>query len=178
MAYSVGVLAFVMIKVLAPGFYAQKNIKTPVKIAAFAVLCNIVLSLILIGPLKHAGLALAISLAAWLNAGLLGFTLWRQAIYQPEKGWGLFCLRIGLAIVVMAIVIIVFRGQDDAWLTATLWLRLAMLIKVIFLAGGAYFVSLYLLGLRPHAFRLVTTRGGMLCNGFPRSPTPVQIPAS
>lgn len=154
MAYSVGVLAFVMIKVLAPGFYAQKNIKTPVKIAAFAVLCNIVLSLILIGPLKHAGLALAISLAAWLNAGLLGFTLWRQAIYQPEKGWGLFCLRIGLAIVVMAIVIIVFRGQDDAWLTATLWLRLAMLIKVIVLAGGAYFVSLYLLGLRPHQLLL------------------------
>lgn len=154
MAYSVGVLAFVLIKVLAPGFYARQNTKTPVKIAAFAVLCNIVLSLILIGPLKHAGLALAISLAAWLNAGLLGFTLWRQAIYQPEKGWGLFCLRIGLAIVVMAIVIIVFRGQDDAWLTATLWLRLVMLIKVIVLAGGAYFVSLYLLGLRPHQLLL------------------------
>jgi len=90
MAYSVGVVAFIMIKVLAPGFYAQQNSKTPVKIAAFAVLCNIVLSLILIGPLKHAGLALAISLAAWINASLLGLFLWRQTIYQPKPGWLLF----------------------------------------------------------------------------------------
>ena len=153
-AYSSGVLAFVMIKVLAPGFYARQNTKTPVKIAAFAVVFNIVLSLILIGPLKHAGLALAISLAAWLNAALLGFTLWRQSIYQPEKGWWLFCLRIGLAILIMAITIIIFRGQDDAWLAATLWTRLFMLVKVIVLAGGAYFASLYVLGLRPHQLLL------------------------
>lgn len=150
MAYSVGVLAFVMIKVLAPGFYAQQNIKTPVKIAAFAVLCNIVFSLLLIGPLKHAGLALAISLAAWINASLLGFFLWRKKIYQPSSGWLLFLIRISLAVLVMAIVIFVFRGQDDVWLNASLGVRVWQLTQVIFLAGLAYFFVLYLLGLRPH----------------------------
>ena len=154
MAYSVGVLAFVMIKVLAPGFYAQKNIKTPVKIAAFSVLCNIVLSLIFIGPLKHAGLALAISLAAWVNASLLGFVLWKTAIYRPEKGWMFFILRIVIAIVVMSAIIIAFRGKDDVWLAAGLLARLIMLLQVIGFAGVSYFVTLYLLGLRPHQLLL------------------------
>ena len=153
-AYSVGVLAFVMIKVLAPGFYAQQNTKTPVKIAAFAVVCNIVLSLIFIGSLKHAGLALAISLAAWINASLLGFTLWRQSIYRPDRGWLLFVVRILLAIVVMAVIITMFRGEDDVWLAAGLWVRITMLLKVIVFAAGSYFLSLYVLGLRPHQLLL------------------------
>ena len=153
-AYSVGVLAFVMIKVLAPGFYAQQNIKTPVKIAAFAVLCNIALSLLLIGPLKHAGLALAISLAAWINACLLGVTLWRKNIYQPNRGWIMFLLRVLLAVLVMAFVIFVFRGKDDVWLNASLGVRIWQLIKVISFAGIAYFVARYVLGLRPHQMLL------------------------
>ncbi len=149
-AYSVGVLAFVMIKVLAPGFYAQQDIKTPVKIAAFAVFCNIVLSLLLIGPLKHAGLALAISLAAWINAGLLGLTLWRKKIYHPKQGWALFLLRILLAVLVMSAVIVAFRGEDHVWLNASLGGRLWQLVQVISFAGSAYFIVLYVLGLRPH----------------------------
>ncbi len=154
MAYSTGVLAFVMIKVLAPGFYAQQNTKTPVKIAAFSVACNIVLSLILIGPLKHAGLALAISLAAWVNAGLLGFMLWKVSVYRPSKGWYLFLLRIIAAIGVMSVVIVFLRGKDDAWLAADLWSRVSQLVQIISIAGVAYFAVLYLLGLRPHQMLL------------------------
>ena len=154
MAYSVGVFAFVMIKVLAPGFYAQQNIKTPVKIAALSVLCNIVFSLIFIGPLKHAGLALAISLAAWVNAGLLGFVLWKTSIYRPEHGWLSFALRIIIAIVAMSTIIILFRGKDEVWLAADLLTRLIMLMQIIAFAGTSYFATLYLLGLRPHQLLL------------------------
>jgi putative peptidoglycan lipid II flippase len=153
-AYSTGVLAFVMIKVLAPGFYAQQNTKTPVKIAAISVVCNIVLSLILIGPLKHAGLALAISLAAWINAGLLGFTLWNKNVYNPQKGWFMFLLRVVLAIVGMAAVIVFLRGHDDVWLNATLGVRVWQLLQVVAAGGLVYFLVLYILGLRPHQMLL------------------------
>ncbi len=153
-AYSVGVVAFIMIKVLAPGFYARQNTKTPVKIAAFAVLCNIVLSLVFIGPFKHAGLALAISLAAWINAGLLGYSLKRNSIYRPEKGWMLFLFRISIAVAIMSVVIIFFRGAEDFWLSATFLQRIIELIKVISLAILAYFIMLYILGLRPHQLLL------------------------
>lgn len=154
MAYSSGVLAFVMIKVLAPGFYAQQNIKTPVKIAAIAVLCNIVLSLLFIGFLKHAGLALATSLAAWLNAGLLGWTLWKKKIYLPCKGWCLYLLKIILAIVAMAIVIVLIKGHDQVWLQAGLLERVWRLSYVIVAAASVYFVVLYGLGIRPHQMLL------------------------
>lgn len=72
-AYSAGLLAFMLIKVLAPGFFAREDTKTPVKIGIIAMVANMVFNLILIFPLAHAGLALATSLSAWLN----GYLLWR-----------------------------------------------------------------------------------------------------
>ncbi len=89
MAYSSGVLAFIMIKVLAPGYYARQDTKTPVKIVVIAMLANLVFNLALIFPLKHAGLALATSLSAYLIAWLL-FRGWRTGkILHLEAGWGL-----------------------------------------------------------------------------------------
>ena len=73
MTFAIGVQAFMLVKVLASGFYAKQNIKTPVKVAAFSMLCNMVLNAILIFPLAHAGLALATSISAYVNAGLLLF---------------------------------------------------------------------------------------------------------
>jgi len=154
MAYSVGVVAFITIKVLASGFYAQQNTKTPVKIAAFSVICNIALSLLLIGPLKHAGLALAISLAAWINACLLAFQLWRKSIYVPESGWLLFLLRIFIAIIVMSTVLFIFRGDQQMWLDASLFSRFWKLLSLIMMGAVSYFAILYCVGLRPHQLLL------------------------
>ena len=77
-AYAVGLPAYVLIKVLGPGFFARQDTRTPFKIAVVAVIANVILNVILMIPLKHAGLALATALSAWLNGGLLGYVLWRR----------------------------------------------------------------------------------------------------
>ena len=149
-AYAVGVLAFILIKVLAPGFYARQNTKTPVRIAMISIVCNIVLSLLLIGSLKHVGLALAIALAAWINAALLALTLWRQKIYQPISGWLIYLTKVLISLGVMGLVINSVQQADAVWLEYTLWQRIWNLLLVVVTGGVSYFVSLYLLGLRPH----------------------------
>jgi hypothetical protein len=101
-AYSVGLLGIIVIKVLAPGFYAQQNIRTPVKIAIFTLVCTQLFNLVLIGPLAHAGLALAISAGACLNAGLLFYQLRKQQMYQPQPGWGMFGFKLVVAVAVMS----------------------------------------------------------------------------
>ncbi|HAC68342.1 MAG TPA: murein biosynthesis integral membrane protein MurJ, partial [Pseudomonas sp.] len=104
-AYAVGLLGIILVKVLAPGFYAQQNIKTPVKIALFTLAVTQVLNLILIGPLQHVGLALAIGLAACLNAGLLFWQLRRHNLFTPQPGWTGFLLRLLIAVAIMSAVL-------------------------------------------------------------------------
>jgi putative peptidoglycan lipid II flippase len=98
-----------LVKVLASGFYARQNIKTPVKIAVVALVVNIALNFVLVGPLKHAGLALASSLAAVTNSSLLFFFLLRQKIFRLRASWCLFLLRLVIAGVTMAAVLYYFR---------------------------------------------------------------------
>lgn len=83
--YGVGLPAYVLIKVLTPGFFARKDTKTPVRIAVVAMIANLCLNLILIWPLGHVGLALATALAAWLNAGLLATYLYRRNHLAPDR---------------------------------------------------------------------------------------------
>lgn len=92
-AYSIGLIGLILVKVLAPGFYARQNIKTPVKIAVITLIATQLMNLLFIFPFKHAGLALAIGLGACLNAGLLYYQLRKQNIYQPQAGWLVFFLR-------------------------------------------------------------------------------------
>ena len=94
-AYAAGLPAFVAVKVLAPGFYARQDTKTPVKIAIIALVSNMLLNFLFVGTLlamqfkgPHTGLALASSVAAYINAGLLFRALLRQGTYRPEAGWG------------------------------------------------------------------------------------------
>ena len=82
-------LGIILVKVLAPGFYAQQNIRTPVKIALFTLVSTQLMNLAFIGPLQHAGLALSIGLAACLNAGLLYWQLRKQRLYLPQPGLSL-----------------------------------------------------------------------------------------
>jgi putative peptidoglycan lipid II flippase len=154
-AYSVGLLGLIVIKVLAPGFYARQNIKTPVKIAVFTLFVTQLLNLLLVFGLQmhHAGLALAISLGACINAGLLFYHLRRDEIYHPKPGWIVFMTKLALALVVMAALLWVGMGDTTAWLqyrVAEKLLRLSALV-----AGGmaTYFAVLWALGFRVQDFK-------------------------
>ncbi|WP_305909319.1 murein biosynthesis integral membrane protein MurJ [Methylomarinum sp. Ch1-1] len=102
-AYAVGLLGFILVKVLVPGFTSRKDTKTPVRFGIYAMLVNMLLNVALVFPLAHAGLALATSLGAFFNASLLLAKLLKDRIYRPGKQWRVFILRIILANEIMAV---------------------------------------------------------------------------
>ena len=150
-AYSLGLLGLIMVKVLAPGFYARQNIKTPVKIALFTLVATQVMNLAFIVPLRHAGLALSIGLGACLNAGLLYYHLRRHQIYTPQPGWTAFLLKLCTAVSVMAAVLW-FAADTPAWLHGGLLARAWHLSWVVIAGAASYFAALWLLGFRPRQF--------------------------
>ena len=147
-AFAFGLVAIVMVKILAPGFYACKNTKTPVRIAMIAMGANIVFCLILVYPLQHVGLALATSLAAYLNAALLYFALKKEQAYRPEPGWVGFLLKVCAASAAMGFLIWWGSGDTASWLLLSVWQRAAKLILWVGLGGVLYFGTLRVIGLR------------------------------
>ena len=136
------------VKVLAPGFYARQNIKTPVKIAIITLLATQAMNLAFIWHLKHAGLALAVGLGACLNATILFHKLRQHSIYQPQPGWKAFLLKLFAALAVMASVLWVGMGSEERWFTYHFGERILHLGLLVFGGGGAYFATLWLLGVR------------------------------
>ncbi|MGV3346301.1 murein biosynthesis integral membrane protein MurJ [Enterobacteriaceae bacterium LUAb1] len=151
-AYSAGLMGLIVVKVLAPGFYARQDIKTPVNIAIVTLILTQLMNLVFIGPLKHAGLALSIGLAACINAGLLYWQLRKQHIFQPQPGWRSFLLRLIVAVLVMALVLSGVLYIMPAWETGNMSWRLLRLVTVCVAGGSAYFLMLGLLGFRPRDF--------------------------
>ena len=148
MAFSFGLLGFILIKVLAPGFYARQDTKTPMRIGAMSMGVNIVLSLLLVIPLKHVGLALAISLAAFVNAGVLFLMLRRQNVYHPSPGWLTFLVRVILASAVMGAVLVWGMDDIDSWLQAPV-LERAFRLSILVVAGGlVYLLTVAAFGVR------------------------------
>jgi putative peptidoglycan lipid II flippase len=147
-AYSIGLVGLILVKVLAPGFYARQNIRTPVKIAVITLVATQLMNLVLIVPLKHAGLALAIGLGACLNAGLLYYKLRQHRIYQPQPEWARFTCKLALALLVMAAVLWAAKGSEGWWLIAPWQQRVAGLVGMVCLGAAAYFATLWLLGFR------------------------------
>ena len=151
-AYSAGLLGLILVKILAPGFYGQQNIRTPVKIAFVAVVATQLLNVVLIGPLAHAGLALAIALGACLNAALLYRGLRARAIYRPRPGWGRFLAKVAVAVALMAAALAAAMGPAGWW-TAVDWrLRTAGLGGLVMLGAVVYFGALWALGFRARDF--------------------------
>lgn len=153
MAYAVGLPAFIMIKVLAPGYYARQDTRTPVKIAVTAMIANMVLNLVLIFPLQHAGLALATSLSAYLNAGLLYRGLRREGVYVPGPDWRRIWPALLVALVGLAVLLWAIAPPLDDWLGADVGTRAVALLTWIAAGGAVYFISLALLGVRPRHLR-------------------------
>jgi putative peptidoglycan lipid II flippase len=150
-AYAVGLTGLIVVKVLAPGFYARQNIKTPVKIALVTLAATQVLNFSLIWPLKHAGLALSISLGACLNAALLVTLLRRHGIYQPQPGWRVFSIKLLLALAAMGAVLIALQGIPFDWQGPASHRALA-LAAIVGAGVASYFASLLLLGFRLRDF--------------------------
>lgn len=152
MGYGVGLLGLIAIKVLAPGFYASQNIKTPVKIAVVVLLCTQGFNLLLVPLLAHAGLALAIGLGALLNASWLLWGLLRRQIYQPLPGWGRFAAQVAAASALLAVYLLAWVRYID-WLAPGHWaLRLGWLGLALLGAAVLYFGLLHLTGLNLRRF--------------------------
>lgn len=149
-AYAVGLPGLILLKVLAPAFYARQNLKTPVKIALITLTITQILNLLLVFMLdfKHAGLALSISLAALLNCTLLLWKLRQHNIYQPRPGWSRFALQVIFSVIVMSLVLWAITHFDHGWHNGHMGTRLLHLLPMVLAGMVAYFASLTLAGLR------------------------------
>jgi len=151
-AYSIGLIGMILVKILAPGFYARQNIKTPVKIGIVTLALTQLMNLAFIVPLKHAGLALAIGLGACINAALLYRSLRATGGYTPQPGWPAFLLKVGAAVAIMALVLIATMGDASWWLAAGWQRKLPALLGLVLLGTLAYGACLALFGFRPRDF--------------------------
>jgi putative peptidoglycan lipid II flippase len=151
--YGVGLLGLIAIKVLAPGFYARQDVRTPVRIAVVVLVITQGLNVAFVPWLGHAGLALSIGLAAMINAAWLLIGLLRAGAYLPSAGWGWFLLRVLLACGVLAGGLeLANRHLDWLALQAMPWARASWLALIVAAAAAVYFSALRLLGLRWWAF--------------------------
>ena len=157
-AYGVGLIGLILVKILAPGFYAKQDIRTPVKIALGVLLATQLMNLVFVPRLDHAGLALSIGLGACLNAGFLFWGLRHKGIYVPQAGWGKFLLQLTGALLLMAGVALWLAAQFD-WIAmrAHPLQRIIALCVVLVLCIVTYFGALLVAGFRFRDFRRVST---------------------
>ena len=148
MGYGVGLLGLIAIKVLAPGFYARQDIRTPVKIAIVVLVLTQCMNLLFVPYLAHAGLALAIGLGAMVNASWLLMGLISRGAYKPSPGWRRFGLQVVGSSALLA-VFLLWAAQHFPWLgfQGQALLRVGTLFLCITGGGAIYFLSLRLTGL-------------------------------
>lgn len=152
-AYSVGLTGLIAVKILAPGFYARQDVRTPVKFALITLAATQVMNLIFIVPLQHTGLALSIGLAALLNATLLYRGLRVRGAYTPLPGWGGFVARLATALLVLGAALWWGMGETHTWLAYTALERIAHLAALVVGGVAVYFATLFALGFRLSDFR-------------------------
>lgn len=151
MAYSFGLLGFILIKILAPAFYARKDMKTPVKIAIVALVANMVFNLLLVWHFAHTGLALATSISAFINAGLLAYFLRKSGFLKLSSNWNKLIIQGVLANIALIVFIATLTPVDENWLEFGAWQRLGWLMSLVMGAIVVYFATLFLFGFRPRS---------------------------
>ncbi len=147
--FALGIAPFMLIKILASGFYAKQDMRTPVKIGIMAMIANMVFNLLLIWPLKHAGIALATSLSAILNMGFLYIYLRKKGFYTPRTGWKFFTFRLFFANTLLAVWLWFGAGDLQDWITHHATWRAMHLTWLMLSAVVVYFAGLWLAGIRP-----------------------------
>src|SRR5947207_5815110 len=148
LGYSVGLLGLITVKILAPGFYPRHDMKTPVPTAFLSLLVAQTFAVVLMFQIGHAGLTLATSIGATLNALLLYRALRRAGIYVPLPGWGGFLGLIAIELVGLGAVLWWSAGPDEFWIRAGLAAKASRIAWVVGAGGIAYFAALWLLGFR------------------------------
>ena len=149
MGYGVGLLGLVAIKVLAPGFYASQDVKTPVRIAIVVLVLTQLLNILFVPYFQHAGLALAIGVGALVNALWLLIGLIKRGSYKPTPGWGRFALQVLGASALLAAFLLWSAGAAD-WvaLKVVYMQRIGLLASVICAGAAIYFIALWGSGLK------------------------------
>ncbi len=150
---SIGIPAFMMVKILASGFYSRQDIKTPVKVGVIAMIANTIMCALFVYPLAHAGLALASALAGYVNCGILLFLLIRRGIYKAPAGWLRFLIQLFIANSVMSGYLFFMTNTVSYWLDKPLTLRIGLLLAHVLTALVIYLCSLLLCGMRFSQFR-------------------------
>jgi len=159
-AFAAGLVAFSFVKILAPAYFARQDTRTPVRMSLIALTVNFLLSVLFAWTLTlagyeatHAGLALAISIAAIVNAWLLYAGLRREGIIHSEEGWGKLLVQVGIASVAMIFVLLAMLRPGSWWIDATVLRRAAELALLVLAGAVTYLFALLLAGLRPHQLR-------------------------
>ncbi len=148
-AYALGLVGFVFVKVLAPGFFARQNTATPVRIGVISMLVNVALSLAMVWWLAHVGLALATSIAALVNAALLGRILRRDGVLRISPDLAPLVVRVLVATAVMAAVLWYVSGPSSAWLDSGVLERAGRLVICVLSGLIVYGATLVTVGVRP-----------------------------
>ena len=153
-----GVLAFMLIKVFAPGFYAIQDTKTPVRVGLIAVATNAILNIVFIGIFKlidwqaeHMALAIASSGSALVNAGLLYFYLHKRDIFRFGAHWKKLFIQFAVANIVMIVALWYGLTWYDG--NASQWLRIVEVVGLCVLGVVAYAVGLLVTGFRPRQLK-------------------------
>jgi putative peptidoglycan lipid II flippase len=141
-------VGIIMVKILAPGYYARQDIRTPVRMALWTLAATQLMNLAFVVPLKHAGLALAIGLGGCINAALLFRGLRRTGVYRPEAGWAKFTCKLLAALICMGAVLWWSAGEFVWWTTAATLERVVRLGVIVLFGAVVYFLALWLLGFR------------------------------
>ena len=151
--YAIGLFGLIAVKILAPGFYARQDIRTPVKIAVVALLATQASNLVLVPLIAHAGLALSVSIGALANAAMLFAGLRRRGVYRPSPGWPVFTAKVAIALAAMALALWL-GGRHIHWTEMQdQWPLRAVLLAGLIVGGAAIYAAvLGLLGFRPRDF--------------------------
>lgn len=151
-AYACGLLSFMLIKVLAPGFFSRQDTKTPVKYGIWCMGANMLFNIMLVIPFDYVGLAIATAMSATMNAGLLYYKLHQTDVYRASSLTLYFVLKVIVAAIAMAITIVYINPPIAEWLGFSLLSKATELAKMIAVGGGVFVLSLLLLGVRKKSF--------------------------
>ncbi|WMY95663.1 MAG: murein biosynthesis integral membrane protein MurJ [Arsenophonus sp.] len=151
-AYCSGLMGVIVVKVLAPGFYSRKDIKTPLKIAIITLILTQLMNCIFVDFLKHVGLALSLALSSCFHALMLYLELRRKKLFSPLAGWGKFLLKLTIALIVMTFILLLILNFMPIWEQGNMVIRIIRLLSVIFITAISYFATLFILGFRLRDF--------------------------
>jgi putative peptidoglycan lipid II flippase len=160
-AYAPGLLAFILVKVLAPGYFARHDTRTPVRVGLQSLALGMVLAVTFVLVLvrtewapAHAGIAAATACSALVNAGLLLAGLRKQGVYRARAGWKALMWRVAVPSVVMALALHAGRAYAGDWLAMGTIQRVASLALLVSGGAAVYFLACFLVGLRVSDFRM------------------------